>query len=584
MIPYIGDTIDKRYFVRKLLVGNKRIRYYNECPLFQEALDQASWILNPTGLKLFFESIKLAQQCWEKMSIEENGICETFNDGTKKLYTSDGNYCSCSYYHQMYICRHIIFSRVNLSLSVFDEAIFHPCLLKDGSGISFEPFDQGNGEYASPPSPGMSMILDEQRKKRKCPSQSKKFNMAIDIGRECAEFLCTFETLAFDEALEMFTLFSRHMRRGVDPELLKYLRAPSEFNIAPMSVTSGTNSPADQNVTDLTDLENVPVLIRGHEMAAFSDRQGAEDDSEPFRTLASSECPGLPKQSQTINDDVPQAAQNLVGQSLMNEGDSTCDRDAEDIFDFISTMSSKQTEGVATVVSNVDGNASSFMISLNNNETVSSQNNQQLSYVNKQDGIVGPSMSKRVTPDCPVSDVGDDGSDDDSDYELPELSYTSRYDRDQSLQFETISRSRGRPQSKRVTKKWSANRAVAEGLGLIWREEQPSKQRKERSDKGKKRGKYKKICETDDFIDKPESSQDNVPRRSSKGPKNMKALVSEFGNCSRLEKCYTCHFELNYDLQSDDDSGDKVVKCSKCQSDTHASCVRNCGFCDDYDL
>ena len=85
MIPYIGDTIDKRYFVRKLLVGNKRIRYYNECPLFQEALDQASWILNPTGLKLFFESIKLAQQCWEKMSIEENGICETFNDGTKKI-------------------------------------------------------------------------------------------------------------------------------------------------------------------------------------------------------------------------------------------------------------------------------------------------------------------------------------------------------------------------------------------------------------------------------------------------------------------------------------------------------------------
>ena len=71
MIPCIGAMMDRRFLERKLLVGNKRIKYFHKVPIFQDALNEASWQLNPVGIKLLFECIKLAEKCWESMQMED---------------------------------------------------------------------------------------------------------------------------------------------------------------------------------------------------------------------------------------------------------------------------------------------------------------------------------------------------------------------------------------------------------------------------------------------------------------------------------------------------------------------------------
>ena len=130
MIPSISRAIDKRFLIRRNLVGHKRLKYYHENATLREALEEASWILNPIGMKVFFDNIKLCEQRWDKLGLGEDGVDETFSDEAHKTYSTDGQTCSCSYFKQMMFCRHIVFFRISSGLAVFEEQIFHPCLLK----------------------------------------------------------------------------------------------------------------------------------------------------------------------------------------------------------------------------------------------------------------------------------------------------------------------------------------------------------------------------------------------------------------------------------------------------------------------
>ena len=229
MIPCIGAMMDRRFLERKLLVGNKRIKYFHKVPIFQDALNEASWQLNPVGIKLLFECIKLAEKCWESMQMEDQGILETFSNRQTKVYHTRGVDCDCSYYRQMFFCRHIIFSRVNLSLPVFDQSVFHSCLLKECSRSSDQQiYNQENSDFTAPLSPGMNMVLAENKKKRKNPSQSKKFNTALDVGREMAEILSSYDLDTFNVSLEAVQLFLKQLRRGgVDPRIMELLKSPT---------------------------------------------------------------------------------------------------------------------------------------------------------------------------------------------------------------------------------------------------------------------------------------------------------------------------------------------------------------------
>ena len=83
MIPKISAAIDQRFLLRKILTGNKRIKYYHPDPRFQTALEDASWCLNPIGMKLLFTNLKLLEKRWNEMSIEDVGVGE--GDGSGKV-------------------------------------------------------------------------------------------------------------------------------------------------------------------------------------------------------------------------------------------------------------------------------------------------------------------------------------------------------------------------------------------------------------------------------------------------------------------------------------------------------------------
>ena len=111
MIPAISCAIDKRFLLRSLTTAHKRIKYHNDDPRCQTALDEASWSLNPIGLRLLNDNFKLCFKRWEKMNLGQDGaVTEKYeNLDELKEYTTDGCICDCSYFKQMYYCRHIPF-------------------------------------------------------------------------------------------------------------------------------------------------------------------------------------------------------------------------------------------------------------------------------------------------------------------------------------------------------------------------------------------------------------------------------------------------------------------------------------------
>ena len=59
LIPAIGKAIDQQFGSRQRLVENKRIQYYHADKIMHQALEEASWELNPTGMKVFYEKINM---------------------------------------------------------------------------------------------------------------------------------------------------------------------------------------------------------------------------------------------------------------------------------------------------------------------------------------------------------------------------------------------------------------------------------------------------------------------------------------------------------------------------------------------
>ena len=95
------------------------------------------------------------------------------------------------------------------SLAIFYEEGFHSCLLKNAKEGEEAIFD--DVDYSSPPSPGMELVLFEERNRRNVPTHAKKFNMALDVGKEMAEIISTYDEETFNSALEASTLLVKYI-------------------------------------------------------------------------------------------------------------------------------------------------------------------------------------------------------------------------------------------------------------------------------------------------------------------------------------------------------------------------------------
>ena len=234
-IPAISKALDQQFGGRHRLVENKRIKYFHKERIMNNALEEASWDMNPIGMKLFFENINLYELRLSFMEMLDNGtVREKYNSGTKS-YTSDGQECSCSYFAQNMFCRHLIFYRLSHFLPVYDAEAIHPSLMKSAARTDIrqknpdaEPEDIDD---LSPPSPGLEMVIEKERQKRKAPKQSQKFNLGWDVGKEMVEILSLQDSRRFESYLKSTKDFVHLLRQGLPESLQKLLSNPEMFEI-----------------------------------------------------------------------------------------------------------------------------------------------------------------------------------------------------------------------------------------------------------------------------------------------------------------------------------------------------------------
>ena len=77
-IPAISKALDQQFGGRHKLVQNKRIRYFHKDRRMKQALDDASWDLNPIGMQLLYENINLYELRLSNMEmLEDETVKET---------------------------------------------------------------------------------------------------------------------------------------------------------------------------------------------------------------------------------------------------------------------------------------------------------------------------------------------------------------------------------------------------------------------------------------------------------------------------------------------------------------------------
>ena len=713
MIPAISSAIDKRFLLRSLTTCHKRIKYHNNDPSCQAALDEASWSLNPIGLKLLNDNFKLCFKRWENMEIGHDGvISEKYeNSNERQTYNTDGCTCDCSYFKQMYYCRHIPFYRLKTSVPLFELNAFHHALTKEATNVSnLDLYEDVTHESSAPPSPGISMVRSEEKRSKKTVSQSQKFNMAFDLGKELAEVTSLFDIGTFKMTLESNKNYLKQVRKGISKPLFDYLKSPDKFKIVPVpelrndkaahlvSVRrdqqpevsqgsehdhgeqrdlsdfqrasiqeelnvlepSGALSNEVESVVSPTSVSNsnavstaaamalphsplscmqsgqpeaaveggtikVREVMKNIESVSISTTQGSsslpafdlEYDAELVNNLALFlVCANIACQASCSSKDLTlcPGCQSVAfcGEDCVHRGWNTHKHVCKHIKNVSLAQKKKMIRFMLTVF---EGDVNDNIVEVDSAEApdktspkqnLSPQglpspfNNEPNYHDSSPDSEPSSSRGGRSfivdnqvsgKPSSPPDHIESAAFTFD-DEDLPDIPYTQSQNmflKEPFIRFQTTIRGKGRPILTRQAdrKKFNPNSVFVELYDKLpmkkTTEEKTRKERKTRSDKGKKRGrrqgKEKDMLESSDEENLPNDSSgaEAIHLRKPRAPKNDKTLRKQYSQPVRPEKCITCHFPLNYDEL---DHEERVVNCVKCKSFIHQSCKKNCGFCE----
>ena len=110
------------------------MRYQHKDPNVRRNLDQASFVLNDGGYRKLVKEIQLCDAKENTMVLSGNIVTDTYTGKQTApyigTYQTDGLICSCSYYLNYKLCRHIIFFRKQNKIPLFDIKMFHNSLRK----------------------------------------------------------------------------------------------------------------------------------------------------------------------------------------------------------------------------------------------------------------------------------------------------------------------------------------------------------------------------------------------------------------------------------------------------------------------
>ena len=92
-IPAIGKIIQQQFRNRQIRCDNKRLVIFHESPKFQEALESASWKLNPLGLSVFHQAILMYEKKKANMTCENGVLYEKYTGRKSNGYIGEYNTC-----------------------------------------------------------------------------------------------------------------------------------------------------------------------------------------------------------------------------------------------------------------------------------------------------------------------------------------------------------------------------------------------------------------------------------------------------------------------------------------------------------
>ena len=126
---------------------------------------------------------------------------------------------------------------------MFDPEDMHHALLKQSARTDIKKnnpdLDISLSDDLSPPSPGLEMAIEEERRHRKGPNQAKRYNQGYDCGKEMAEILAVYDSNNFDTYLLASQNFVKLLKSGLSDELVDYLKDPEHFAISSLLETPG---------------------------------------------------------------------------------------------------------------------------------------------------------------------------------------------------------------------------------------------------------------------------------------------------------------------------------------------------------
>ena len=165
---------------RLLTVQSKRIVIHHEKQHFKEALDQASYHLNSSGMHIFYDTLKLMENRSHLLKLDEKDgvIIESydgrFSKGYIGNYTTNGTSSSCSGFRSSHLCRHVLFYRESMNMPMFAKKKFHRIHLIEGTDG-----DYVEEETEIPESPTADLL--DMRLQDKLPLKEKNKK----IPRDC---------------------------------------------------------------------------------------------------------------------------------------------------------------------------------------------------------------------------------------------------------------------------------------------------------------------------------------------------------------------------------------------------------------
>ena len=105
-----------------------------------------------------------------------------------------------------------------------------------------------------PGSPGMKIILDEEKAERSKPPSNEKYNRTVDVRKSFFDLMPQCNSESFEENLEALSNFAHLMRLGLSDEIIKFLKNHKKYKIVLKeenglvnSSTSKTPSPSNDS-------------------------------------------------------------------------------------------------------------------------------------------------------------------------------------------------------------------------------------------------------------------------------------------------------------------------------------------------